>query len=100
MSFVSVLAPIAGRRHALPHLASLMLSHEPRHGEVVRSSTPSSRGGRRLEGHTMPQAIVCGVDQSDAAGAVANAARWLANRLNAVRVVDGMPATSGPGASR
>lgn len=31
----------------------------------------------------MPQTIVCGVDQSDAAEAVANAARWLANRLKA-----------------
>lgn len=31
----------------------------------------------------MPRTIVCGVDQSDAAEAVANAARWLANRLKA-----------------
>ena len=29
----------------------------------------------------MPRTIVCGVDQSDAAEAVANTARWLANRL-------------------
>jgi nucleotide-binding universal stress UspA family protein len=31
----------------------------------------------------MPRTIVCGVDQSDAAQAVANTARWLANRLKA-----------------
>ena len=31
----------------------------------------------------MPRTIVCGVDQSDAAEAVANSARWLANRLKA-----------------
>jgi nucleotide-binding universal stress UspA family protein len=31
----------------------------------------------------MPRTIVCGVDQSDAAEAVANTARWLANRLKA-----------------
>ena len=29
----------------------------------------------------MPRTIVCDVDQSDAAEAVANTARWLANRL-------------------
>jgi hypothetical protein len=75
----------------------------------------------------MPQAIVCGVDQSDAAGAVANAARWLANRLKGrlvlvhvpeepvltsargqlglagrddVRLVDGSPVAFLPGGSR
>ena len=31
----------------------------------------------------MPSTIVCGVDQSDAAEAVANTARWLANRRKA-----------------
>ena len=31
----------------------------------------------------MPRTIVCGVDQSNAAEAVANTARWLANRLKA-----------------
>jgi Universal stress protein family len=31
----------------------------------------------------MPRTIVCGVDQSDAAGAVADTARGLANRLKA-----------------
>ena len=60
----------------------------------------AGEGGRRLGGHTMSRTIVCGLVQSDAAEAVANTARRLANRLNAVRVVDGMPATSGPGASR
>ena len=75
----------------------------------------------------MPQTIVCGVDQSDAAKAVANAARWSADRLKArlslvnvaeepvltsarvqlgiasrddVRLVDGSPVAFRPGASR
>jgi hypothetical protein len=34
----------------------------------------------------MPRTIVCGVDQSDAAEAVAKTARWLSNRLT-VRLV-------------
>jgi len=48
----------------------------------------------------MPRTIVCGVDQSDAAEAVANTARRLANRLNAVRLVDGSPVAFLSGGSR
>ena len=35
----------------------------------------------------MPRTIVCGVDQSDAAEAVADTARWLVTRLKAQRVL-------------
>jgi hypothetical protein len=56
----------------------------------------AGEGGRRLGGHTMSRTIVCGVDQSDAAEAVANTARRLANRLNAVRLVGGSPLLFGP----
>jgi nucleotide-binding universal stress UspA family protein len=58
----------------------------------------------------MPRTIVCGVDQSDAAEAVANTARWFSNRLKARLVlvhvaeepagkVDGSPVASWPGDS-
>jgi nucleotide-binding universal stress UspA family protein len=54
----------------------------------------------------MPRTIVCGVDQSDAAEAAANTARWLAKLVKArlvlvhgIRLVGGSPRASWPGYS-
>jgi hypothetical protein len=91
---VAVRVPIEGQAELSEDRADVGLH------DLLREPEPRSRkifdavgvaAVRRLEGHTMPRTIVCGVDQSDAAEAVANTARWLANRLKARLVLVHVP---------
>ena len=63
--------------HGADALRQQATSGSPGPGDV---RTPH---GRRRSRAAMPETIVCGVDQSDAAESVADSVRWLASRLGA-----------------